>query len=111
MDRARDLLGLHPHDQRGRDRPLQSREDGRDRGGAGAAGRRGGAGRPPPPPPPPAPPDVIRGGGGGRGGRPPAFKFAAKIPPASAAPASPNPTCDRARGRDGRTARRSPPAR
>ena len=38
--RAGDLVGLHPHDQRGRDRPLQSREDGRDRGGAGAeAGR------------------------------------------------------------------------
>ena len=38
--RAGDLLGLHPHDQRGRDRPLQSREDGRDRGGAGAAAGR-----------------------------------------------------------------------
>ena len=38
--RAGDLVGLHPHDQRGRDRPLQSREDGLDRGGAGAeAGR------------------------------------------------------------------------
>ena len=37
--RAGDLLGLHPHDQRGRDRPLQPREDGRDRRGAGAPSR------------------------------------------------------------------------
>jgi hypothetical protein len=28
------ILGLHSHDQRGRDRPLQSSEDGHDRGGS-----------------------------------------------------------------------------
>ena len=34
--RTGDLVGLHPDDQRGRDRPLQSRQDGLDRGRAGA---------------------------------------------------------------------------
>ena len=34
--RAGDFLGLHPHDQRGRHRPLQAREDGHRRGRAGA---------------------------------------------------------------------------
>ena len=38
--RAGDLVGLHPHDQRGRDRSLQPRQDGCDRGGAGAEGGR-----------------------------------------------------------------------
>ena len=38
--RPGDFLGLHPHDQRGRHRPLQAGQAGHHRGGAGAGPRR-----------------------------------------------------------------------
>ena len=40
-----DFLGLHPHDQRGRDRPLQSGQGRHDRGRAGAAAEQLGVAR------------------------------------------------------------------
>src|SRR5262249_46892150 len=48
MDRACDLVGLHPNDQRRRDRPLQSRQNGHDRSDAGTkiGGVAGSASRP-----------------------------------------------------------------